>query len=66
MICRHVGGSGEYVDKKVRFVMRLIALVVTAVICYGMVDQGGWAYLIIAVPLFIAMMFLMQLMGLAK
>lgn len=46
--------------------MRLIAMVVTLIICYAMVDQGGWAYLLIAVPLFLAMLLLMQIMGLAK
>lgn len=46
--------------------MRLIAMIVTLIICYAMVDQGGWAYLLIAVPLFLAMLLLMQIMGLAK
>lgn len=46
--------------------MRLIAMVVTGFICWAMVNQGGWAYILIAVPLFIAMLLLMQLMGLAK
>jgi len=46
--------------------MRLIALMVTVVICYAMVDQGGWAYLLIAVPFFFGMLLVLQLMGLAK